>query len=366
MNIIKKSVTIRELIEGFINDEELGVYAYGGKLNIRPPYQREMVYNNVQRIAVIHSIVNGYPLNTMYWADNGDGTYSMIDGQQRSLSICQFCDGDYSFDDKYIHQYKRNFPELYEKIMNYTLDIYICQGTKEEQLAWFKVVNTYGERLNDQELLNVNYTGKWLTSAKKYFSKTNCPAANVGGLYLKGSPIRQDYLETVLSWAANGKENIPAYMAQHAEDENAKELVDYFNAVIEWVKNIFPEYDSAMKGMPWGLLYNEYHEEEYDPDEVAEMVNDLKMDDEVTSRTGIYTYVFTGDEKVLSKRTFSPLQRERAYLKQKGICPICGEHFTLKQMEADHIIPWSKGGKTVDSNLQMLCKKCNKDKSSAL
>lgn len=366
MKIIEKKVTIGELINGYTNDEELGVYAFDGKLNIRPAYQRELVYNDKQQLAVINSIMSGFPLNTMYWADNGDGTFSMIDGQQRSLSICRFCDGDYSFDDKYIHQFKRNFPDQYEKFMNYTLDVYICKGTKDEQLEWFKVINTFGERLNDQELLNVNYTGKWLTSAKKYFSKTNCPAANIGGMYLKGSPIRQDYLETVLSWIAGGKENIPTYMAQHAEDENAKDLVDYFNAVIEWVKDIFPEYNSVMKGMQWGLLYNEYRDEEFDPDEVAELLNTLKMDDDVTAKSGIYKYIFTNDVKDLSIRKFSDRQRERAYLKQKGICPICGEHFTLKQMEADHIIPWSKGGKTVDDNLQMLCKKCNKDKSSSL
>lgn len=365
MEIIKKEISIRDLVHEYTNDEELGVYAFDNKLNIRPPYQREMVYNMDQQVAVIRSIMNNYPLNTMYWADNGDGTYSMIDGQQRSLSICRFCEGDYSFEDKYIHQFKRIFPEKYEAFMNYKLDVYVCKGTKEEQLNWFKVINTYGERLNDQELLNVNYVGRWLTSAKKYFSKTNCPAANVGGMYLNGSPIRQDYLRTVLSWIANGEENIPIYMAQHAEDANAKELVDYFNTVIDWVKNIFPEYNPVMRGMPWGLLYNEYCDEEFDSDEVAELLNELKMDEEVTSKKGIYKYIFTQDEKDLSIRKFSDRQRERAYLKQKGVCPICGGHFTLKQMEADHIVPWSKGGKTIDANLQMLCKRCNKDKSSS-
>jgi hypothetical protein len=246
--------------------------------------------------------------------------------------------------------------------MNYTLDVYMCKGTKAETLEWFKIINTYGERLNDQELLNVNYTGKWLTSAKKYFSKTNCPAEQIGGKYLKGSAIRQDYLETVLSWISGG--DIVSYMSQHAEDENAKDLVDYFNSVMDWVKNVFPTYDKVMKGMNWGELYNEYGEDEFDPDEIAEEIERLKADDDVTSRSGIYRYIFTRDVKDLSIRKFNDRQRERAYAKQKGICPICGEHFTINKMEADHIIPWSKGGKTVDDNLQMLCKKCNRDKSS--
>lgn len=362
MEIKKMAIRIADLFDGYSNDDELGVFAYGGKLNIRPAYQREFIYKPDQQLAVIQSILNGFPLNTMYWADNDDGTYGMVDGQQRSLSICNFCDGAFSHNGLYIHQLRRNFPEIYEAFMNYTLDVYMCKGTKAETLEWFKIINTYGERLNDQELLNVNYTGKWLTSAKKYFSKTNCPAEQIGGKYLKGSAIRQDYLETVLSWISGG--DIVSYMSQHAEDENAKDLVDYFNSVMDWVKNVFPTYDKVMKGMNWGELYNEYGEDEFDPDEIAEEIERLKADDDVTSCSGIYRYIFTRDVKDLSIRKFNDRQRERAYAKQKGICPICGEHFTINKMEADHIIPWSKGGKTVDDNLQMLCKKCNRDKSS--
>ena len=263
---------------------------------------------------------------------------------------------------------KRIAPEIYENILNYELLVYICQGTKTEQLEWFKTINIAGEELTNQELLNANYAGEWLTDAKKYFSKTNCSAATVGKDYLSGSPIRQDYLETVLGWISgdDGKNDaISTYMAKHCEDKTAMPLWDYFKEVIDWVKAVFPNYRKEMKGLNWGRLYNEYGSDydESSADEFEEEIQKLIMDDDVTKKKGIYEYLFDGDTKHLSIRAFTPAMKLKKYTEQKGICPCCGEHFTIEKMEGDHIIPWSQGGKTTYDNLQMLCKKCNREKS---
>ena len=366
MEIIERKVKISSIIDGYLNDEENGVIAYGGNLNVRPKYQREFVYNAAQQIDVINTVMHGFPLNTMYWADNEDGTYEIIDGQQRTLSICQFADGAFSVNDMYLHNLKRSCPEKYKAFMDYELHIYICKGSLDERLAWFKVINTYGEKLNDQELRNVNYTGSWLTSAKKYFSKTNCPASQIANNYMTGSPIRQDLLETVLTWISGSKEGIADYMAKHQHDANAKELVDYFNNVMNWVKETFPVYRKEMKGVKWGLLYNAYGEEDLDPDELENQIRVLMMDEEVTKRKGIYEYVLSGEEKLLSVRSFPDAIKRRIYERQNGICPVCGKHYAITGMHADHIIPWSRGGKTIESNCQMLCRRCNIDKSSSM
>lgn len=366
MKITEKKIPIREIIASYEDDEENGVVAYGGKLNVRPKYQREFIYKPDQQVAVINTVMHGFPLNTMYWVDNCDGTFEVLDGQQRTLSICSFATGGFNFQDMYIHNWKKTYPERYEDFLNYELSVYICEGTKEEQMEWFRVVNTYGEKLNDQELRNVNFTGAWLTSAKKFFSKTNCPASQIAADYMTGTPNRQDLLETVLTWVSGGKEHIVEYMAQHHLDENAKHLVDYFMNVMNWVKETFPNYRKDMKGVQWGLLYNEFGEEDLDPDELEEMVSKLMADEEVTKRKGVYAYVLSGDEKCLSIRTFPEAVKGRVYEKQKGYCPICGKHYARTSMHADHIIPWSKGGKTIESNCQMLCRRCNTDKSSAM
>lgn len=373
MKITEQKVKIKEIVEGYENNEENGVVAFGGKLNVRPKYQREFVYNPEQQVAVINTVMHGFPLNTMYWVDNHESAgedcqdiYEVLDGQQRTLSICQYATGAFSYKDLYISNLQRTFPEQYEKFMNYELSVYLCEGTHEERMEWFRVVNTYGEKLNDQELRNVNYTGSWLTSAKKYFSKTNCPASLIAADYVSGSPIRQEILETVLSWIADGKENICDYMAKHQGDKNAKELVDYFNAVINWVKETFPNYRKEMKGINWGRLYNIYGEDDLDPDELEARIAELMMDEEVTKRKGIYEYVLGGDEKLLSIRSFPDAIKRRLYERQKGICPICNKHYAFSGMHADHIIPWSKGGKTIEANCQMLCRRCNTDKSSGI
>lgn len=373
MEIKLKKVTIRDLINNYSNDEEEGVVAYGGTLNVRPKYQREFIYNEKQQKAVINSVIKGFPLSVMYWVKNADGGYEVLDGQQRTLSICEFMEGNFAIDwsgnKLFAHNLKRIAPEVYQSILDYELLVYICSGTKTEQLEWFKTINIAGEELTDQELLNANYAGEWLTDAKKYFSKTNGPASQIAKEYLSGSAIRQDYLEAALSWISHddGKNGaISAYMAQHCEDKTAMPLWDYFKEVIDWVKSVFPVYRKEMKGIPWGKLYNEYGNDfdESNADELEEQIQELLLDDDVTKKKGIYEYLLTGDSKYLSIRTFPEGMIAKKYTQQGGICPICGKHFTREQMEADHITPWSEGGKTVFENLQMLCKKCNREKSS--
>jgi hypothetical protein len=274
-----------------------------------------------------------------------------------------------------IYTFERARPELYKRFMNYELLVYICEGTKDEQLDWFKTINIAGKALSDQELRNINYTGEWLTSAKKYFSKTNCSAANLASIkgceYVTGQYNRQDILELALTWITDTRDakdmsKVCQYMSDHQLDPDASELYAYFERVINWVKELFPHYRSQMKGLDWGFLYNDYHENDYDPDELEEIIARMFSDEDVTSQKGVYKYVFDGDERHLSIRKFNNTIKARIFNQQGGICPVCGEHFDIKQMEADHIIPWSKGGKTIESNCQMLCKKCNRDKSSSL
>ena len=381
MKIELTHITIRDLIEDYENNCNINedVVAYGGRLNVRPAFQREFVYKEKQQKAVIDTVLKGFPLNTMYWVRNNDGTFGVLDGQQRTLSICEFAEGNFFFNlngnDMTIHNIRRIYPELYEQFMNYELLVYICEGTKEEQLGWFTTINIAGEKLYDQELRNINYTGTWLTDAKKHFSKINCPAAQIamekGAALISGECIRQEVLELALRWITDSRDTkdsskICQYMALHQGDNDASELWEYFNNVIDWVKELFPNYRKEMKGIEWGFLYNDYHENEYDPDELETIIEELYANEDVTKHKGVYSYVFDGDERHLSIRKFDDRIRNRVYAKQKGICPICGQKFVISKMEADHIIPWSKGGKTVEDNCQMLCKQCNRDKSSGI
>lgn len=365
MKITKTTISVRELIDGYFDDEEEGVVAYHGLLNVRPKYQRNFIYEPEQQVAVIDTILLNFPLNTIYWVKNEDGTYELLDGQQRTISICRFADGEFAHDYHYIHNLRRNAPNLYETFMNYNLDVYICEGSKEEQLNWFKRINIAGERLTAQELRNANYAGEWLTDAKRYFSKTNCAAVSIATGYLPtggdDAVNRQGWLQRALNWiSGGGEENILNYMAKHQNDSNAKELWDYFCNVIDWVKETFPHENKVMKNVEWGELYNKYHEEVFNIEELNEEVETLMKDEDVTSKKGIYYYVFDHEEKHLNIRKFSEGDRITVYSRQKGICPICGEHFDIKKMDAHHIVPWVAGGKTSIDNLQMICRKCHK------
>ena len=367
MKINRMTFKVADIASGFVDNDEQGVVAYGGKLNVRPPYQREFVYKDKQRDAVIDTINKGFPLNVMYWAKNDDDTYELLDGQQRTISFCQYVNSVFSINSRFFHNLTE---DEREKILNYEIDVYICEGSDRERLDWFETINIAGEKLTRQELLNINYTGKWLSDAKKKFSKTGCVAYKLASNYVKGVPIRQEYLETALNWISEG--NIADYMAKHQHDINANELWLYFNNVIEWVKATFNEryYRKEMLGLDWGALYNKYHTNAYDSEALEERIKALMMDDEVTEKKGIYEYVLSGESediaKKLSKRTFTETDKRTVYERQGGVCPHCGGHYEYSEMAGDHIVPWWRGGKTVIDNLQMLCKKCNSGKGGKM
>jgi hypothetical protein len=380
INCTFKQITIADLFNGYVNNDEEGVYTnirIDGELiktNIRPPYQREFVYNDVKRNKVIETLTRNLPLGIVYLARNEDGTMEVIDGQQRITSICEYLNGAYSvngicefLNNKVFDMERMSNTEIAKQIMSYDkLLLYIVEGSEDEKLEWFRTINISGERLTEQELLNANYVGEWLTTAKRMFSKTGCKAYRIAEKYVKGSPIRQEFLETALAWISGGKENIVRYMSAHQHDENANALYDYFEKVIEWVKATFPTYRKEMKGIDWGKLYAEYKDNEYDVDVLEEKIVALMADEDVTNLKGVYEYVLSNCEKerCLSIRAFTDKDKTKKYNQQKGICPICGEYHTIEEMEGDHIIPWSKGGKTTIDNLQMLCKKCNREKSN--
>ena len=382
MDIKPRNVTVRELAEDYLDEAEGGVTAYGGDLDVRPPYQREFVYSDDKRDEVVRTVLKGLPLNVMYWCDRGeefdddDDTprYEVMDGQQRTISICQYVDGAFSVDDLYFDNQPK---DIQDKILDYPLFIYVCSGTDSEKLEWFRIINIAGEKLTDQELRNAVYAGPFVTNAKKYFSKTGCAASQIAGDYLTGSSIRQEFLETALSWIANrDNTTIEGYMAKHQADASAVELWNYFSSVISWVEATFPvKRKKEMKGVRWGVFYNDFHVKDEDgnmpaddlkPDELEKQIKTLMMDDDVSNRSGIYEYVLygPGHEKALNIRKFDDRDKRAAYERQDGKCAICGKQFDIDMMEADHIVPWSKGGHTTPDNCQMLCRKCNREKSN--
>lgn len=361
MKISLNEIPVRDIYAGYVDRDEEGVVGYNGNLNIRPKYQRDFVYKDNQRDAVIYSVRNDFPLNVMYWSKGQDGKFELLDGQQRTLSVTKYISGAYSINYKYFHNLTR---EEQEQILNYKFMVYFCEGTDKEKLDWFRVVNTAGEPLNAQELRNAIYTGEWLTEAKRYFSKTGCAAHGLAGDYLRGSAIRQDYLETAIRWiAAKDNKEIEDYMSEHQHDTNANEIWLYFNAVISWVIATFPKYRSFMKGIEWGIYYNRYKNKKFDPKALEQRIVELLEDEDVTSNSGIYEYLIDGNEKHLSIRAFTPKIKHLAYERQKGICVRCQQHFEIEKMEPDHITPWHLGGKTIAENCQMLCIDCNRRKS---
>jgi len=359
MKILLKEITVRELSEGYKDNAEEGVVGYGGKLDIRPPYQREFIYKDKQRDAVIDTITRDFPLNVMYWAVREDGNFEIIDGQQRTISVCQFVNGDFSFKNLYFHNLKS---DQQKQILSYKLMIYLCSGTDSERLDWFRTINIAGEKLTDQELRNAVYAGSWVTDAKRYFSKTGCAAYQIGSDYLSGSPIRQDYLETAISWISKGQ--IESYMAKHQHDANANALWRYYQDVIAWIKGTFTvTRKKFMNTVDWGQLYNKYKDVVHDTKKIEKETAKLIADDDVQKKSGIYPYILTRDEKYLSIRAFTDSMKQKVYEKQRGKCKKCGKEFELIEMEADHITPWHEGGKTDEKNCQLLCKEDNRRKS---
>lgn len=397
-----KGFTIRDLTDGYMKDSDDGsttdsVFGFGGKLNIRPSYQRNSVYSDKKRGAVMQTVLEECPLNTMYWVDKEDGTYEVLDGQQRILAICKFIAGEYAVKNAVFagtdlpqdfNNIVQNFPDIAEKILDYQPDIYICKGTPTEKLKWFHRINTSGEPLNEQELRNSSYTGAWLSDAKARFSSANGrgvkladenPENDKAEPLLKGSWNRQEYLETALSWAARheGFDSIEEYMLEHRDDPDASSLWQYFSQVIEWVRSKFVSYNAVLKGMDWGAIYEAYQNGELDNNiikkggaEITEKIVELTSDDEVTAKMkGIYQYIIYGDGKFLQIRQFDEKTARAVYEKQHHHCPYCEKEgnmkeYAFKEMHADHIKPWSKGGKTTEDNCQMLCASHNESKGN--
>lgn len=358
MKIELQEITVRELTKDYQDNEENGVVGFDGRLDIRPPYQREFIYKDKQREAVIDTLTKNFPLNVMYWAVRQDGGYEVIDGQQRTISICQFVEGDFAYKNRYFHNFQN---DEQKQILDYKIMVYLCSGTDSEKLEWFKTINIAGEKLTDQELRNAVYSGLWVSDAKRYFSKSSCAAYGLGSDYLSGTPIRQDYLETTIRWISDDK--IEQYMAKQQHEPTANDLWLYFQSVINWVKAVFPNWRKEMKGIQWGFLYNEFKDGKFDPKKIENNITALMQDEDVTNKRGIYEYILNGNEKHLNIRAFTDNQKREAYERQKGICVKCGKNFELDEMEADHIIPWHEGGKTAAVNCQMLCQDDNRRKS---
>lgn len=315
----------------------------------------------------------------MYWAVHGDGTLEVMDGQQRTISLYQYATGEFSFDfgngPKYFHNLTQ---DERDRFLGYELLVYVCEGTDSEKLDWFRTIHIAGEKLADQELRNAVYHGTWLSDAKKWFSRTACPAAGAGEDYLKGTPIRQELLEKALQWIClrDGLFSVEHYMAMHQHDPNATDLWAYYQNVVEWAKSTFPVKRKELTRIDWGDLYHKHGDTFPDGDALERRVACLMADEDVQKKPGIYSYVLDGDEQQLNIRAFSPNQRRESYERQKGLCAH-GDHcrtpgnqdgkmrFELSKMEADHITPWSKGGHTTADNCQVLCVACNRQKSDS-
>ena len=291
MKIELKEITVRELADGYKDNDEGGVVGYGNRLDIRPPFQREFIYKDDQRDAVIDTITKDFPLNVMYWAVREDGDFEIIDGQQRTISVCQYVEGDFAFKNRYFHNLQK---DEQEQIRGYKLMVYFCSGTDSEKLEWFKTINIAGVKLTDQELRNAVYSGPWVTDAKRYFSKKQCPAYGLGGDYLSGTANRQDYLETVIKWIS--KDDIEGYMATNQHKPHANGLWLYFQSVIAWVQSTFPKYRKEMKGVAWGDLYNVFKDHELDPKKIEDTISRLMEDEYVSNKKGIYSYVLDGKD----------------------------------------------------------------------
>lgn len=366
MKIELLKVTVAELSNGYADKGENGVVGYDGMLNIRPAYQREFVYGPKERDAVIDTVRKGFPLNTMYWAITGD-SFELMDGQQRTISLCQYVNGDFSVEVDSNPFSFHNLPkERQQQILDYELSIYVCDGDDGEKLEWFKVINIAGLELKPQELRNAIYTGPWLADAKRWFSRRNPPAVQDGrDKMISADPNRQGVLETALDWISGSQ--IEKYMDKHRSDSDAQELWIYWQAVFDWVKRVFPNQDSArarlMKGLPWGRFYNAHKDDKLNAAELEKRIIELIDDDEVENKRGIYAYLLTGNPKTLSLRAFDEKTKQMVYAQQKGVCPVCKNHYEFHEMEADHRIPWHKGGKTTPDNCDMLCMADNRGKS---
>lgn len=382
-----KQYTVSDIAEGFSYNEleGKGLFGLNGKLTIQPEYQRNYIYADGKRdVAVIHSLLKGYPLGLIYFNTKNDGELEVLDGQQRITSFGRFITGKFAVkDENGMEQFFLGLAkDKQEKILNSTILVYECDGTETEIKEWFKTINTVGVPLNDQELLNAVYSGTFTTLGKAEFSNSRNSNNAKWGSYVSGTAIRQDFWERALEWTSKGKDNIGAYMSKHRNDKNINEVQTYFNTVIDWVSTIFKDVESEMRGLEWGRLYEQYHSKPYKADELSKQVQALYGDGYVKNRKGIWEYVLGGsvDAKLLDIRIFDEPTKKATYAKQtkaaeaKGIsnCPNCEighdanktKIWKLDEMDADHVSPWSLQGPTTPENCQMLCKTHNRSKGN--
>ena len=377
-------ITVEYVCKGFVYNEYegKGLFGLSGKLTIQPEYQRNYIYADGKRdVAVIDSILKGYPLGLIYFTKVAEDKYEVLDGQQRITSIGRYVTGKFPIEMNGKNIYFRGLAEdLKEKILSTPLTIYICEGTESEIKEWFKTINIAGIPLNEQELSNAIHSGPFVTKAKEEFSNSQNANIQKWGSYISGNVLRQDYLRTALEWVSKG--NIDDYMSRHRYDDNITELKAYFTSVIDWISSVFSDVESEMRGLPWGEIYEKYHKNSYDPSAVSAKLRELYADFYVKDRKGVYEYILGGcvDNKLLNIRIFDEPTKKSVYAmqtdaaKKKNIsnCPLCAigrdnnktRLWKLTEMDADHVTAWSKGGSTDVSNCQMLCKTHNRAKGN--
>ena len=383
--ILRTDITVKDICEGFVYNEleGKGLFGLSGKLTIQPEYQRNYIYADGKKdVAVINSILKKYPIGLIYFNKLDDEKYEVLDGQQRITSIGRYITGKFAIkDENGMEQYYGGIASDKQKIIMETpLLIYECEGTETEIKEWFKTINIAGVPLNDQELLNAVYSGTFVTLCKEEFSNSRNSNIQKWSAYISGSVNRQEYLECALDWVS--KDNIGDYMGRHRNDTSINEIKAYFNSVIDWISAVFKDVESEMKGLEWGRLYEDYHNNAYDPNEISKKLKKLYADPYVKSRKGIFEYLLGGsnDKKLLEIRIFDEATKNSVYAKQKEIaekkgvsnCPLCAigndsnksKIWKLSEMDADHVTAWSKGGATETKNCQMLCKTHNRAKGN--
>ena len=381
-----KIYTVEEICKGFTYNEAegKGLFGLSGRLTIQPEYQRNYLYaeqNGAREIAVIESVLKGYPIGLLYFNRINDNQLEVLDGQQRITSLGRFLTRKFAIQINGMEQYFDYMAEdLKERILKTKLLVYECKGTESEIKEWFKTINIVGLPLEEQEILNAVYCGSFVTLAKEVFSNSQNANINKWAAFLRGNVKRQAYLHTALDWVSHG--NISGYMSLHRNDDNIQEMQNYFNSVIDWASGIFLNIEKEMCGLHWGELYEKYHKTPYDPEEVAKKQRELYEDYYVKDKKGIYEYILGGckDTKLLDVRCFDEPTKKRVYIRQteeakdKGIsnCPLCAissganskKIWKQSEMEADHVTAWSKGGATNESNCQMLCQTHNRAKGN--
>lgn len=383
--ILRTDITIEDICQGFVYNEYegKGLFGFSGKLTIQPEYQRNYIYADGKKdVAVIDSIIKGYPLGLIYFVKTAEDKYEVLDGQQRITSFGRFYTDKFPITDNndIPHYFSGLAENIKKKIRETKLTIYICEGEESEIKEWFETINIAGIPLNEQELANAIHSGPFITKAKEEFSNSNNANIQKWSAYLSGSVLRQDYLRTALSWVSKGE--IDKYMSKHRFDNNINELKAYFNSVIDWISSVFIDVENSMKGLAWGDLYEKYHHNSYNPTEIHNKLQELLQDEYVGNTKGIYEYLLCGciDTKLLNIRVFDEKTKQVVYKRQttdainKGVsnCPLCAigndsnklRIWKLNEMDADHVTAWSKGGETNIDNCQMLCKTHNRAKGN--